>query len=107
MYKYLEDLQNTRKQYFVCEYCVMLQNHAWLKYPFEMQGIPMDFNITAYETFINTGYRFQTSSNRSETTLIGCGCDVKEKCPQLSEKAIKVLLCYARVDSFQRLKNNI
>ena len=48
----------------------MLQNHARLKDALKMQGTPMDFNITAYERFINTGYRFQISSNRSQTTLV-------------------------------------
>lgn len=48
----------------------MLQNHARLKDALKMQGTPMDVNSTAYGRFINTGYRFQISSNRSQTTLV-------------------------------------
>lgn len=50
MCPHLEDLCKSVDQYFPNNQC-MMENHAWVKDPFKMQGRPLDFNVQ-YEKFI-------------------------------------------------------
>lgn len=44
MYQHLADLCNSGNQYIPNEQYLMLQNHAWVKYPCNVQATPMNFN---------------------------------------------------------------
>ena len=44
-----ENLHNSGNQYFLNDHCVMLQNHAWVKEPFKLQEMPMNFDVTRFE----------------------------------------------------------
>ena len=45
--------KNWRTQYLPNDQYMMLQNHAWEKYPFERQNRLVDFNISEYQIFVN------------------------------------------------------
>lgn len=42
---------------------VMFQNHVWAKGPIELKVISIDVNVTAYEKFIDNGFRVHIANN--------------------------------------------
>lgn len=45
--KHLEDQHNSVNQYYLNNQC-MIQNHAWIKDPFQVHDKPGDFNVTEF-----------------------------------------------------------
>lgn len=45
MCQYLGDLHNPVNQYFPNDQFIMLQNHAWVKEPFDVRNKPVDFHV--------------------------------------------------------------
>lgn len=45
---------NSMSQHFPNDQCRMLQNHIWIKDPFNAQCRPMGVNVTDYEMFVIT-----------------------------------------------------
>jgi hypothetical protein len=58
MYQHLADLCNSVNQYIPNEQYLMLQNHAWVKYPRNVQATPMNFNRTDYKKFTDMIFNF-------------------------------------------------
>lgn len=58
MYQHLADLCNSVNQYIPNEQYLMLQNHAWVKYPCNGQATPMNFNRTDYKKFTDMIFNF-------------------------------------------------
>lgn len=71
----------------------MLQNDAWVNYPFNVQNRPIGFNVTACKSCI---YMDSDShcNQPLETTPAKFWCSIKEDHTQLFDKDVKILLLF-------------
>lgn len=88
MRRYLEDLYDSLNQYFPNRQCLML--YPCVKDPFKEQDRPSDFNGKEEEKYTD-GVPASTWRRITEEAQLGkCGCGIKGKCPQSSEKALSI-----------------
>ena len=57
-----------------------------------MQDKSIDFNITEYKKLIDVVLKFTFQPPSKKLSLVRFLCSISEEYPQLSEKAIKILL---------------
>ena len=59
----------------------MLQNHAWVKDPFNGQNRPVDFNVTKYEKITGVGLEFTLQLSFKKPPLVKLWCSTKKEYP--------------------------